>query len=489
VAAPGKDQTSGSKKVFDFVRDFEDLEEFYNRLGADVSYGGIFIRSQDISPDGTIFNLKLKTKDGQEIIEGMGQVVWTRDPDPYDESIVAGMGVKYININSSSAKIINDIVLRASKEGRRSKEIRGLEENRFFQVDSFQSLLNMAAVGEGLDVRDSYEREPEPEDREFDSEATLELKEEPTSFGREPGAKRKDEGDILEGTTILTPGAAPSKIKPDKKPEKSIIYRAAKTSRNLLFTEIVKEKAPISRSREIATAICALVAIIFLFVSLSLISSQEKMQVREWRQNIKEKTILKITPEPGEEEPTLDEMILKFEGTKFVIVTEDKMSAPVQAKPGASPAATTARDSELIGARAAEDLAAVPGETVAAIEPEAGGDITTGTPGIKAATSISQIRIKFTGRKSYIYFIADGKISDYRIAEDLEAGNVLNIFFDNLPVKIAYEEIPVNRNNIVSVNLDQVEDSLNVKVFFSSQSIPEHVLKELTNGLVLEMNY
>ncbi len=78
MAAPAKGPSSGSKKVLSFKQEFGSIDDFFKRFGADVSYGGIFLRSRNIKEKGTIFNFELKTSDGRDIIDGMGQVVWTR---------------------------------------------------------------------------------------------------------------------------------------------------------------------------------------------------------------------------------------------------------------------------------------------------------------------------------------------------------------------------------------------------------------------------
>ena len=58
------------------------LEQFIERYAADVSRGGIFIRTREPLAVGTQLRLELQLQDGTPLLAGEGTVIWIRETIP-----------------------------------------------------------------------------------------------------------------------------------------------------------------------------------------------------------------------------------------------------------------------------------------------------------------------------------------------------------------------------------------------------------------------
>ncbi|MCX7808337.1 MAG: TIGR02266 family protein, partial [Deltaproteobacteria bacterium] len=95
------------------------LEEFVEQYSRDISLGGIFIKSKQPMPVGTLLKFELQLKDESKLIQGVGRVVWKRDPsEATSEDRPAGMGIKFIKMDPESRKLVEQIVAqRGEQEG------------------------------------------------------------------------------------------------------------------------------------------------------------------------------------------------------------------------------------------------------------------------------------------------------------------------------------------------------------------------------------
>src|SRR5262252_256074 len=62
--------------------DCKTLGEFLDRHAADVSRGGIFLRTRELLAVGCPVNLNLTLGSGATLLAGTGTVLWTRAADP-----------------------------------------------------------------------------------------------------------------------------------------------------------------------------------------------------------------------------------------------------------------------------------------------------------------------------------------------------------------------------------------------------------------------
>lgn len=87
---------------------FNTFEDFLAEYSVNLSAGGIFIRTDQPKPEGSIIYLQFSLKDGSRLIEGMGRVVRVNPPGVAGR--VAGMGIEFLNFDEDSTQLIAEIV-------------------------------------------------------------------------------------------------------------------------------------------------------------------------------------------------------------------------------------------------------------------------------------------------------------------------------------------------------------------------------------------
>lgn len=92
-----------------------DLEEFMREYAANISMGGMFIRTQEPHSEGAFIYLQFRLKDGQKLIEGLGKVVHVNPPTHAQ----SGMGVEFVNLDADSRALIKEIVSERLVRARR----------------------------------------------------------------------------------------------------------------------------------------------------------------------------------------------------------------------------------------------------------------------------------------------------------------------------------------------------------------------------------
>jgi uncharacterized protein (TIGR02266 family) len=107
--------TDGSKPVArearrvplqrEVILKFQNFAGFVTEYSANLSMGGMFVRTQVPKPPGTVFHFEFKLEDETKLIQGMGKVVWVRENDESAEKL-AGMGVTFLELDSDSRQLI-----------------------------------------------------------------------------------------------------------------------------------------------------------------------------------------------------------------------------------------------------------------------------------------------------------------------------------------------------------------------------------------------
>jgi uncharacterized protein (TIGR02266 family) len=88
---------------------FDRFSGFISEYVANVSPGGIFIRTTAPEPPGQILEFEFRLGDGFELIKGRGEVVWARGSDQGPD-LPAGMGVRFLQLSPGSKELIYKIV-------------------------------------------------------------------------------------------------------------------------------------------------------------------------------------------------------------------------------------------------------------------------------------------------------------------------------------------------------------------------------------------
>jgi len=94
------------------------VDEFIENHAHDVSRGGIYIKTANPFPPGTLLKFEIRLASDQAVIAGVGRVVWKRDPTQSNGERPAGMGVKFIKIDEPSKSVIDKLVNTRDDAGR-----------------------------------------------------------------------------------------------------------------------------------------------------------------------------------------------------------------------------------------------------------------------------------------------------------------------------------------------------------------------------------
>lgn len=88
---------------------FDRFSGFVSEYTANLSPSGVFIRSKDPKPAGTVLEFEFRLGDGFELIRGRGEVIWNRKVDE-GPSRPAGMGVRFLELSPGSRELIFRLV-------------------------------------------------------------------------------------------------------------------------------------------------------------------------------------------------------------------------------------------------------------------------------------------------------------------------------------------------------------------------------------------
>ncbi len=93
----------------------ETVEQFIGRYGADVSPGGLFVRTRDPLAVGTGLNFEFSLANGAPLLVGNGTVVWVRDAEASRPGVTPGMGVRFDRLNGHSQTVLGTILAAKTK--------------------------------------------------------------------------------------------------------------------------------------------------------------------------------------------------------------------------------------------------------------------------------------------------------------------------------------------------------------------------------------
>src|SRR4051794_10978501 len=88
------------------------VDEFIEHHSHDVSRGGMFIKTPSPFLPGTLLKFEFRIADDKAMLQGVGRVVWKRDPPSSGPEKPAGMGVKFIKVDEASRALIDRLVTR-----------------------------------------------------------------------------------------------------------------------------------------------------------------------------------------------------------------------------------------------------------------------------------------------------------------------------------------------------------------------------------------
>lgn len=96
--------------------EFEKFSGFITEYSSNISEGGIFIKMNDPKPPGSIVSFEFKLSDNFKLIQGIGEVVWSRERTDSDDR-PAGMGIRFQDLDSQSRELIRTMISNYVKRG------------------------------------------------------------------------------------------------------------------------------------------------------------------------------------------------------------------------------------------------------------------------------------------------------------------------------------------------------------------------------------
>lgn len=94
---------------------FKEHPGFFEERSANLSPGGMFIRSGEPQPPGTVFDFELTLEGEPRLIHGIGEVAWAREADEgFDRP--PGMGVRFLSLEPESREVIDRLVAERLEE-------------------------------------------------------------------------------------------------------------------------------------------------------------------------------------------------------------------------------------------------------------------------------------------------------------------------------------------------------------------------------------
>jgi molecular chaperone DnaK len=95
---------------------FDRFSGFLSDFSANISPGGMFIRTRAPQPPGTVLEFEFRLGDGFELIRGRGEVVWVR-PEDEGPTRPGGMGLRFLELSQGSKELIYRIVDHHIQQG------------------------------------------------------------------------------------------------------------------------------------------------------------------------------------------------------------------------------------------------------------------------------------------------------------------------------------------------------------------------------------
>jgi len=96
------------------------VDEFVERFAVNMSRGGLFIRTRDPRPVGTLLALEIRLQTGETVIRAQGVVRWVQKPEggtPARPPLAPGMGIQFTQLDEASRSVVDRMVSLREKRG------------------------------------------------------------------------------------------------------------------------------------------------------------------------------------------------------------------------------------------------------------------------------------------------------------------------------------------------------------------------------------
>ncbi|MFO0676909.1 MAG: TIGR02266 family protein [Polyangiaceae bacterium] len=106
------------------------VDEFIEHHSHDVSKGGMFVKTPNPFPPGTLLKFEIRTDDDKAVIAGVGRVVWKREDATGGTERPSGMGIKFIKLDDASRTVIDKLTAQHPDAGAAYDRPAGVEVTR-----------------------------------------------------------------------------------------------------------------------------------------------------------------------------------------------------------------------------------------------------------------------------------------------------------------------------------------------------------------------
>ena len=107
--APGgrrvEDRTSAKIRIT-----FKKASDFFRAYIGNLGTGGLFIKTSQTVPAGTVLNLEFNLPDSDHLIQAKGKVAWARSKGESDERKPPGLGIQFVQMSSEDANLLNNYI-------------------------------------------------------------------------------------------------------------------------------------------------------------------------------------------------------------------------------------------------------------------------------------------------------------------------------------------------------------------------------------------
>ena len=89
---------------------FKKASDFFRAYIGNLGTGGLFIKTSQTVPAGTVLNLEFNLPDSDHLIQAKGKVVWARSKGESDERKPPGLGIQFVQMSSEDANLLNNYI-------------------------------------------------------------------------------------------------------------------------------------------------------------------------------------------------------------------------------------------------------------------------------------------------------------------------------------------------------------------------------------------
>ena len=83
---------------------------FYVGFAGNISEGGLFVATHQMIPVGRTIDLQFRLPDGEEPVSLEARVCWQRTAVDYDDGILPGFGVQFVNLDENTRKRLEEFL-------------------------------------------------------------------------------------------------------------------------------------------------------------------------------------------------------------------------------------------------------------------------------------------------------------------------------------------------------------------------------------------